>query len=185
MTAAVEARGLGKQYGRRWALSECTLSIPAGRWMAMKLARIGLAAMATTGLLSLMLSWWTSPLYQAAQKAAGPNALSISRFTPPLFGANGVAPIGYAAFAFALGVSVGVLIRRTLPAMAITLAVFAAIQILWPSFVRPHLIAPLHATQALGAVSFDGIGDFGNGHLLLNVSSVSGMTVTGSLPAIR
>jgi len=31
MTAAVEARGLGKQYGRRWALSDCTLSIPAGR----------------------------------------------------------------------------------------------------------------------------------------------------------
>jgi ABC-2 type transport system ATP-binding protein len=30
MTAVVEARGLGKQYGRRWALSDCTLSIPAG-----------------------------------------------------------------------------------------------------------------------------------------------------------
>jgi ABC-2 type transport system ATP-binding protein len=30
MTAAVDARGLGKQYGRRWALSDCTLSIPAG-----------------------------------------------------------------------------------------------------------------------------------------------------------
>ena len=30
MTVAVEARGLGKQYGRRWALSDCTLSIPAG-----------------------------------------------------------------------------------------------------------------------------------------------------------
>ena len=30
MTTAVDARGLGKQYGRQWALSECTLSIPAG-----------------------------------------------------------------------------------------------------------------------------------------------------------
>ena len=30
MTTAVEARGLGKQYGRRWALTDCTLSIPAG-----------------------------------------------------------------------------------------------------------------------------------------------------------
>jgi ABC-2 type transport system ATP-binding protein len=27
----LEARGLGKQYRRRWALSDCTLSIPAGR----------------------------------------------------------------------------------------------------------------------------------------------------------
>ena len=31
MTAAIEASGLGKKYGRRWALSDCTLSIPVGR----------------------------------------------------------------------------------------------------------------------------------------------------------
>ena len=31
MTAVVRAQGLGKRYGRRWALSECTVDIPAGR----------------------------------------------------------------------------------------------------------------------------------------------------------
>ena len=31
MTAAVTTNGLGKQYGRRWALHDCTLSIPAGK----------------------------------------------------------------------------------------------------------------------------------------------------------
>ncbi|MFI6509459.1 ABC transporter ATP-binding protein [Streptosporangium sp. NPDC050855] len=31
MTAVLEARALGKKYGRRWALSECTVDIPAGR----------------------------------------------------------------------------------------------------------------------------------------------------------
>ena len=31
MTAVLEARELGKKYRRRWALSDCTLSIPAGR----------------------------------------------------------------------------------------------------------------------------------------------------------
>jgi ABC-2 type transport system ATP-binding protein len=31
MTTAIEARGLGKQYGRRWALTDCALSVPAGR----------------------------------------------------------------------------------------------------------------------------------------------------------
>ncbi|MGI5175894.1 ABC transporter ATP-binding protein [Dactylosporangium sp. CA-152071] len=31
MSAVVEARGLGKRYRDRWALMECTLSIPAGR----------------------------------------------------------------------------------------------------------------------------------------------------------
>ncbi len=31
LTAVLEARGLGKKYRRRWALSDCTLSVPAGR----------------------------------------------------------------------------------------------------------------------------------------------------------
>jgi ABC-2 type transport system ATP-binding protein len=31
MSFVMEARGLGKQYGRRWALQECTLAIPEGR----------------------------------------------------------------------------------------------------------------------------------------------------------
>jgi ABC-2 type transport system ATP-binding protein len=31
VTAVLETRGLGKQYRRRWALSDCTLDIPSGR----------------------------------------------------------------------------------------------------------------------------------------------------------
>jgi ABC-2 type transport system ATP-binding protein len=31
MTTAMETNGLGKRYGRSWALSDCTLSIPEGR----------------------------------------------------------------------------------------------------------------------------------------------------------
>ncbi|MCW2940808.1 MAG: type transport system ATP-binding protein [Actinomycetia bacterium] len=31
MTAVIETQRLGKRYGRRWALSDCTLDIPAGR----------------------------------------------------------------------------------------------------------------------------------------------------------
>jgi len=31
VTAVIEASGLGKRYGRRWALRDCTLSVPAGR----------------------------------------------------------------------------------------------------------------------------------------------------------
>ena len=31
MTTALSATGLGKQYGRRWALAECTVDVPEGR----------------------------------------------------------------------------------------------------------------------------------------------------------
>ena len=30
MSAVVEADGLGKRYGRKWALTDCTLAIPSG-----------------------------------------------------------------------------------------------------------------------------------------------------------
>ena len=134
-------------------------SVPRARWIAVKLGLLGLSAMVTAGLLSLMTGWWASPLYRAAQDTRGQNSLSITKFAPPLFGANGIAPIGYAAFAFALGVTAGVLIRRTLPAMAVTLAIFAVIQIFWPGVVRPHLIPPVRSVQALSAANFNGMAD--------------------------
>ena len=31
VTAVIEASGLGKRYGRRWALADCTVTVPAGR----------------------------------------------------------------------------------------------------------------------------------------------------------
>jgi ABC-2 family transporter protein len=158
-------------------------TITRGRWIGVKLGLVGFAAMAAAGLLSLMVGWWASPLYRAAGQASQ-NSLSINRFTPPLFGTTGIAPIGYAAFAFALGVTAGLLIRRTIAAMAITLAVFAAIQILWPIFARPHLISPAHTTEALNAVTWNGVGDVHGGHLILQPGTISGLPpgtwVTGS-----
>jgi hypothetical protein len=43
-------------------------SVTRGRWVAAKLGLLGLAAMATAGLLSLMTSWWAGPLYRASQQ---------------------------------------------------------------------------------------------------------------------
>ena len=35
MTPVLQADRLGKRYGRRWALRDCTLDIPAGRVVAL------------------------------------------------------------------------------------------------------------------------------------------------------
>lgn len=158
-------------------------SISRRRWVLTKLGLVGLAAMAAAGLLSLMVSWWASPLYRAAAQAIQ-NSLSISRLTPSLFGATGVVPVGYAALAFALGVTVGLLVRRTVAAMAISLAIFAAIQILWPTLVRPHLLPPARGTVSLDAASWNGVGDVREGHLILQPGTISslpsGAWLTGS-----
>jgi hypothetical protein len=56
------------------------------------------------------------------------------------FSTRDIVPLAYAAFAFALGTTAGLLLRRTVPAMAVTLAVFIGIQILVPSLIRPNLV---------------------------------------------
>ena len=56
-----------------------------------------------------------------------------------MFGPRGIVPAGYAAFAFVLGVAAGILLRRTVPAMAATLVVFAAVQVAVPFAVRPYV----------------------------------------------
>jgi hypothetical protein len=148
-------------------------SVTRTRWLAVKVGLIGLASMATAGLLSLMSTWWYSPVNRAATfvNPNGPNRPDIpARLTPLMFGARGIAPIGYALFAFALGVALGVLIRRTLPAMAATLGAFTAVQLIMPNFIRPHLIAPLHSTLALKVSTIDLIMQSPGGNMFVGSS---------------
>jgi hypothetical protein len=146
-------------------------SVTRTRWMAAKLALVGLAAMATAGLLSLMVTWWAGPIDRAGGFPVTTGQLS--RFSPLVFDARGLAPIGYAAFAFTLGVTAGVLIRRTLPAMAVALAAVAIVQLFWPTFVRPHLIPPTTATTTVSVNLSDAIMGH-NGQLTVPVTNMPG-----------
>jgi len=138
-------------------------SVTRTRWTLVKLGLVGLAAIATAALLSLMVTWWASPIDAASlaggaaqAAAAGGNGTHVTfsgfaeaRLDPVIFDARGVAPLGDAALAFALGVTAGVLLRRMLSAMAVTLLAFVAIQVLVPNFVRPHLLPPAHFTAPM------------------------------------
>jgi ABC-type transport system involved in multi-copper enzyme maturation permease subunit len=115
-------------------------SVTRGRWALIKLGIGGLASVAVAGLLSLMITWWASPIDSAS--AYSGSGLVSNRMEPLVFAVRGVAPLGYAAFAFALGVTLGVVLRRTLPAMALTLLLFVAVQFVMPTLIRPHLLPP-------------------------------------------
>lgn len=108
-------------------------SITRTRWLAVKLGLVGLAAMVAAGLAVWAVNWWSGPLDAAVTD-------KFPRIAPVAFSAHGIVPIAYAAFAFALGVTMGVLTRRTLTAMAITLVVFVGVQITMLVWVRAHLL---------------------------------------------
>ena len=115
-----------------------TQSVSRTTWLAIKLAVIGAATIATAGVFSLLVTW-----------AAGPiDKVNLNRLQPSVFSERGIAPIGYAAFAVALGAAAGMLIRRTVPAMAVTLAIFTAVQFAIRALQR-YLLPPRHLISAI------------------------------------
>ena len=161
-----------------------TQSTTRARWLASKLAVPGLAAMAVTAGFSLMYGWWAAPIGQAARVTGDSSfPLGMSPFSLLAFDAHGVVPLGYAAFGFALGVAMGVLIRRSLPAMAVTLAIFAAVQVIVPLALRPSLFPPAHTTQSLAANFSGGMGVAGSSFTLA-IDCLNNQPAPGSCQAM-
>jgi hypothetical protein len=100
---------------------------------------IGLAGMAVAGLFSLIVSWWAGPFDRA----------ELARFAT--FDHRDLVPVGYAGFAFAVGVAAGIVIRRTVPAMACALMTFVGARLAIAHWVRTYLLASAHTTLPLSS----------------------------------
>ena len=125
-------------------------SVTRTRWLTVKLLVVGLSSVAFTGLLGLLLSWGAGPY----------DRVRADRFAAAVFGAHDLVPFAHAAFAFALGVVAGLLLRRPVAAMGLTIVLFAAVQVLVPTTLRPHYLTPHTSTVHLDATALhraDGI----------------------------
>jgi len=129
-----------------------TQSVSRRRWLAVKLGSLGLASAIVAGLLSLIVTWWFSPL----------DRVNANRFSPGVFDERGIVIIGYAVFAFVLGVTAGVLLRRTLPAMAMSLALFVGVRLAVTYLIRPHLVSPAHTSVPVTSATGLGFGSSGS-----------------------
>ncbi len=129
-------------------------SITRTRWLATKLTVTALAAAAAAAVVTLAVTWAAAPLDGATGNRTGGLP---SRLTPVSFAMRGVVPVGYAVFAIALGATLGTVLRRTLPAMALTLAIVVALQVAVPAWVRLHLAPTVSDTVVLDRTTLDGI----------------------------
>jgi hypothetical protein len=114
-----------------------TQSITRSRWLAVNAGWLLAGAAAWGGAVSGLVTWWSGP----------DNALQLDAFKPGRFDIMGIVPVGYAVFAMALGIAAGALLRRTVPAMAVTLAVFVTVRVVITEFVRQHYIGAITATH--------------------------------------
>jgi ABC-type transport system involved in multi-copper enzyme maturation permease subunit len=144
-----------------------TQSVTRKRWFTTKLALIGAASVAGGAVFAALVTWWSGIFVR----------LHDSRFTPGVFDIRGIVPIAYVLFALALGVLVGTLVRRTIPAMAITLGGFIAVRALVTLFARPHYLAAKIASTPLLSAAGKGIqigGRVLNGVWILKQVTVDG-----------
>lgn len=121
-----------------------TQSVTRRRWFATRVGMAVLASMVATALLSLMITWWSRPFD------------SIVHFPFGTFDQRDIVPIGYAAFTVMLGVAAGALLRRTIPAMGVTLAGFAAMRYFVTDWIRVRLESAISVTTKFGATVSNG-----------------------------
>jgi ABC-type transport system involved in multi-copper enzyme maturation permease subunit len=139
-------------------------SVTRSRWLASKLGFTVLATALAVGVLTLAITWWAHPIdgAQGDQRGSLP-----SRMTPIAFAMRGVVPVGFAVFALLLGTFIGLVLRRSIAAMALTLAIYVFIQIAVPLWVRPHLVPPTTTTVTISESTLDGITSDGGGPFVI------------------
>jgi ABC-type transport system involved in multi-copper enzyme maturation permease subunit len=146
-------------------------SVTRSRWLAAKLGFGVLATAVAVGILSTAITWWAHPIDGAVGSQHGSLA---PRLTPISFAMRGIVPVGYAVFALLLGTLAGLVLRRSVPAMALTLAIYVLVQIAVPLWVRPHLVPPTTTSMVISQASFDGISLDGSGTATLTTHAGRG-----------
>ena len=105
-----------------------TQSVGRTRWTIAKLVILGLALSVMALAFSAIFAWWYRPFEQLMGHATEVEGL--------VFAAR-------LLFGFTLGAFVGAVVRRTVPAIAATMALWLAVVVPIAAFLRPHFEAPL------------------------------------------
>ena len=106
-------------------------SVTRRHWLAVKIGWMLLAAAIWGSVISALVTWWSGPN----------NAEQLNAFDPGRFDLMGTVPVAYSLFALALGIAAGTLLRRVLPALAVTLAGFIAVRVAVTLWLRPHYLS--------------------------------------------
>ena len=107
------------------------------RWALAKLVLLAISVTVASGLFSLVTTWYYQPYFAAS------NPAPLTPLAPTLFDLRGVAFPAWTLAAFAIGALAGMLIRRVVPAIAATLAVYTGLVFAAGGFLRAHYLTPV------------------------------------------
>ncbi len=115
-----------------------TQGIGRWRWTLGKLVPLAVAVAAAAGAFSVLFSWYNQPFFAAGYAIP---------FSTRVFDLRGVAFAAWTLAAFAIGALAGMLIRRTVPAIAATLAAYAGLAFATALYLRQHYMTPLTTSK--------------------------------------
>ncbi|WP_406382901.1 ABC transporter permease subunit [Streptomyces sp. NBC_01618] len=118
-------------------------SVSPARWLAAKLAVPGVLALAGVFVLSAVSAW-------ARSRTAGTHYPTGDWYERQVYGSMGTVPVGYALCMLAIGALAGLLLRRTVTAMVVTVAGYGALVAAFNS-VRNNLWPTLTDTFKQGS----------------------------------
>jgi hypothetical protein len=110
------------------------------RWALAKLVLLGAVLAAATSAFGVLVSWYYQPYSGTGNQVPG-----LYEGTPfgNLFGLREVTFPAWTLAAFAIGALAGMLIRRVVPAIVVTLAAYAGLAFAVGGFLRQHYLTPL------------------------------------------
>lgn len=126
---------LAKEYERGTHLFVWTQSISRTRWLSTTLMLVAGAVVLGFSVLSLVTTWW------------GPIQDQIASSPWNTFMERGSVPVANALFSLMFGIMIGALMRRSLPAMIVTLLLLIPLQYAITTGY-PHLLTPLKITSS-------------------------------------
>ena len=111
------------------------------RWTIAKLAPLAVTVTAAAAAFAALFTWY----YQPIVNVGGDSDSNL--LAPTIFDMHGVALPGWTLAAFAIGSLAGIVVRRVVPALFATLAVWTALAFLTGAFLRPHYQPPIVTTK--------------------------------------
>jgi hypothetical protein len=111
-----------------------TQSITRRRWVAGKLGLAIATALVVVVALTLLITWWRAPFVHLQ-----------GRMENSIYDSEGTVAASYALFALGLGLAVGAVWRRTVPALFVGFAGYFAVRLFVDTWLRQRLVSPLTA----------------------------------------
>jgi hypothetical protein len=117
-----------------------TQSVTRRRWIATKLGLSVVATVAVAVCLSALVMWARAPLDHLN-----------GRMSANVYDAEGIVPVADAVFVLGVAVALGVLWRRTVPALLVAFVVYVVERSFMDSALRQHLLSPVKTTWPASA----------------------------------